>query len=142
MLVYFFAIWFNFNSLSAFIGTDDPTLEKVATQNATGEIFLKYQHAQSDYLIFYDRHGSLLLLRYRRDKWDYDNNVLRDNLVRGITYKVKFSGMKKLSQKEIPAELATNEVSAGTTRKIRDFRSVFLAQLTAVRESALRDLRL
>ena len=60
----------------------DPTLEAAAQAKGEPALFLKFQNHQSDYLIFYDADGSILLMRYRIDRWDYDNDTLRDSLRR------------------------------------------------------------
>lgn len=127
----------------AFLSPADQTLEKAAeTAKPQIEVFLKYQSHQADYLIFYDLENSTLLLRYRVDRWDYDNDLLRDSLMRGVTYRVKCRNLKKLADGEIPAGVSGSGLPrVNQIRKIRRIRDIYSAEILAINESALRDLR-
>lgn len=138
------------NPVAAFLSPADQTLEKAAeTRNAELEVYLKYQSLESDYLVFYDLEGSTLLLRYRVDRWDYDNDVLRDSLVQGVTYRVRVKNLKKLAEGEIPAgvrgsglpQVPQSTKPGGQTRKIRRLRELYAGEMINVSEAALRDLR-
>lgn len=133
----------------AFMAPGDPTLE-AATQaqgtsgSAKGEpvLYLKYQNHQADYLVFYDADGSTLLLRYRKDRWDYDNDNLRDSLRQGITYRVIVAQLAKVEEGKLPAGITGAGLPrAVTVRKIRRIREVYIGDLRNINESALRDLR-
>lgn len=130
-------------SLSAFIAPDDITLEKASeTKAAENALFLKYQNHQGDYLVFYDLEGSTLLVRYRIDRWDYDNDTLRDSLRQGITYRVVMKGLKKLGEGEVPKGVMGSGIPpVAVKRKIRRIRDLYSADLANINESALRDLR-
>ncbi|MCX7631995.1 MAG: hypothetical protein N2Z22_01535 [Turneriella sp.] len=130
-------------SLCAFFAPDDTSLEQaVASGKEAHSLFLKYQDHQGDYLLFYDAVGSLLYLRYRRDRWDYSNDALRAKLRRGITYRVECRLLKKLPEGQLPPGLPGAEnPRLKELRKIRELRAAYLADLVAVNESALRDLR-
>lgn len=129
--------------LGAFFAPGDVTLEKVATeQNAAAGLYLKFQATDNDYLVFYDADGSILFLRYRQDRWDYDNDRLRDSLQRGITYLVKLKNISRLPDGELPKGAnGAGLPKPVTLRKIRKIRDSFVAQLVTINESALRDLR-
>lgn len=129
--------------IAAFMAPDDITLEKSAEAKAdTSELFLKYQNHQGDYLIFYDLEGSTLLVRYRIDRWDYDNDTLRDSLRQGITYRVAAKGLKKLGEGEVPKGVMGSGIPlVPVKRKIRRIRDLYSADLANINESALRDLR-
>ena len=129
-------------AVQAFFAPGDQTLEQAVTAGTPGDLFLKYQSHEGDYLVFYDATGALLLLRYRRDKWDYDQDNLRDSLRQGITYRIRCRNLNKLPEGEVPAGV----MGAGlprirTIRKIRRIRDLFSGELEVVTESALRDLR-
>lgn len=128
---------------AAFLSPADATLEKTAEIKAPEtEVFLKYQGHESDYLVFYDLEGSTLLLKYRIDRWDYDNDILRDSLVQGITYRVKVKNLKKLAEEEIPAGVRGSKLPRVVqTRKIRRIRELYAGEMITVGEAALRDLR-
>jgi hypothetical protein len=132
-----------YSSVSGFLAPDDITLEKAVDGNAAEtDLFLKYQSHQGDYLIFYDIEGSTLLLRYRIDRWDYDNDVLRDSLRQGITYRVRSKALKKLAEGEVPKGVMGSGVPlVPVKRKIRRIRDLYSADFVNVNESALRDLR-
>lgn len=134
----------------AFLSPADTTLEKAAGANAAEtQLFLKYQSHESDYLVFYDLEGSTLLLKYRVDRWDYDNDVLRDSLVQGVTYRVKLRNLKKLGEGDVPAGVRGSGLPpvqattrpGGQVRKIRRIRELYSGEMMAVSEAALRDLR-
>lgn len=128
--------------LHAFFAPGDLTLEQAATGNAESDLFLKYQAHENDFLIFYDAAGALLFLRYRRDRWDYDNDPLRDLLRRGITYRVRCRNLVKLPEGELPPGVTGSGLPrVQSVRKIRRIREVYAAELGSVTESALRDLR-
>ncbi len=126
-----------------FLAPDDVTLEKAGeTKTDPNEIFLKYQSHQGDYLIFYDLEGSTLLVRYRVDRWDYENDTLRDSLRQGITYRVRVKSLKKLAEGEVPKGVMGSGVPlVPVKRKIRRIRDLYSGDFVAVNESALRDLR-
>lgn len=130
-------------ALPAFFAPGDLTLEKAATdQNGATSLFLKYQSTDNDYLVFYDADGSILFLRYRQDRWDYDNDRLRDSLQQGITYKVTLKAIARLAEGELPKGANGAGIPRPVTlRKIRKIRDSFMAELVAINESALRDLR-
>lgn len=128
----------------------DPTLESALQGKASGPsasqaapvLFLKFQNHQSDYLIFYDAEGSTLLLRYRRDRWDYDNDTLRDSLRQGITYRVVVRQLAKVEESKIPAGVSGAGLPrVPVVRKIRKIRDLYIGDLANINESALRDLR-
>lgn len=130
------------SELPAFFAPDDTTLEQAAAGTTQPDLFLKYQAHEGDYLVFYDAKGSILLLRYRRDRWDYTQDALRDSLRRGITYRIRCKNLRKLPEGEVPAGV----IGAGlprvpTLRKIRRIRDLFSGELDSITESALRDLR-
>lgn len=129
-------------SLSAFFAPGDLTLAKAAEAGKPAELFLKYQSHDGNYLVFYDVEGSVLLLRYRRDKWDYDRDTLRDSLRQGITYRINCRELKKLPEGEVPAGVTGAGLPrVPPLRKIRRIRELYSAELESVSESALRDLR-
>ncbi|MFO1470022.1 MAG: hypothetical protein U1F27_03140 [Turneriella sp.] len=65
-------------------------------------LFLKFQTAGRLPRIL--RCGRLdSALRYRRDRWDYDNDTLRDSLRQGITYRVVVGQLAKVEEGKIPA---------------------------------------
>lgn len=126
----------------AFFAPGDLTLEKAVTTGGAEDLFLKYQSTEGDYLFFYDASGAVLLVRYRRDKWDYDNDDLRDSLRQGITYRIRCKNLQKLPEGEVPAGVAGSGLpKVPTIRKIRRIRDLYSAELDIVTESALRDLR-
>jgi len=128
--------------LFAFLAPDDITLV-VAAAKPDATLFLKYQSYEGDYLVFYDREGSTLLLKYRVDKWDYANDMLRDYLQQGITYRVTMKSLKNLPEEALPPGVRGSGLPKVVhTRKIRKIRDIYLADLQSVNESALRDLRL
>lgn len=126
-----------------FLAPDDITLDKASEAKAAeNELFLKYQSHQGDYFVFYDLEGSTLLVRYRIDRWDYDNDVLRDSLRQGITYRVRMKALKKLAEGEVPKGVMGSGIPpVPVKRKIRRIRDLYSADLTNINESALRDLR-
>ena len=130
-------------ALPAFFAPGDLTLEKAkADQNGTVSLYLKFQSTDNDYLVFYDADGSILFLRYRQDRWDYDNDRLRDSLQQGITYKVTLKSIARLAEGELPKGANGAGIPRPVTlRKIRKIRDSFVAELVAINESALRDLR-
>lgn len=141
-LILFLCISFLPTRLSGFFAPDDLTLEQAVQASAPVELFLKYQAHEGDYLIFYDASGSILFLRYRRDRWDYDQDALRDSLQRGITYRIRLRNLSKLPEGEVPAGvLGAGVPRVATVRKIRRIRDLYVAELDTVTESALRDLR-
>lgn len=120
----------------------DPTLEAASQAKGEPVLFLKFQNHQSDYLIFYDAEGSTLLLRYRKDRWDYDNDGLRDSLRQGITYRVIVRQLIKVEEGKIPAGISGAGLPrVPVVRKIRKIRDLYLGDLANINESALRDLR-
>lgn len=128
--------------LAAFFAPGDLTLSKAAEAGAQAELYLKYQSHDGDYLVFYDAEGAVLLLRYRRDKWDYDQDTLRDSLRQGITYRIQCRELKKLPEGEVPAGVTGAGLPrVPALRKIRRIRELYSAELGSVSESALRDLR-
>ncbi|MBV6494450.1 MAG: hypothetical protein LDLANPLL_02483 [Turneriella sp.] len=139
IVIFFFLL----KSVFAFLASDDLTLEKFfETKKIEGEVFLKYQSADGNYLLFYDLDGSIFLLRYRIDKWDYTNNKLRDFLRRGVTYRVEFKEFTRLAANELPPSIEGYGLPPATTkRKIRSIRQVYTGTLVHVAASALRDLR-
>ncbi len=130
-------------ALPAFFAPGDLTLEKAkADQNGAVSLYLKFQSTDNDYLVFYDADGSILFLRYRQDRWDYDNDRLRDSLQQGITYKVTLKSIARLAEGELPKGANGAGIPRPVTlRKIRKIRDSFVAELVAINESALRDLR-
>jgi hypothetical protein len=129
-------------SLRAFFAPDDVTLEKAAAAKASTELFLKYQAHEGDYLIFYDAKGAILFLRYRRDRWDYDQDALRDSLRRGNTYRIRCRNLVRLPEGEVPAGITGAGLPrVPTLRAIRRVRDLYSGELEMVTESALRDLR-
>lgn len=133
-----------FFALAAYLAPTDTTLLKAIEQKTTEtQLFLKFESAQSDYLVFYDAEGSTLFLRYRRDKWDYDNDTLRDSLRQGITYIVKMRALQKFADGALPKGVLGHGLpKVLATRPIRRIREVFGADVLGINESALRDLRL
>lgn len=128
--------------LRSFFAPGDQTLEQAAGATAPGDLFLKYQANEGDYLLFYDATGSLLLLRYRRDRWDYEQDALRDSLRQGVTYRIRCRSFRKLPEGEVPSGvMGAGLPRATTSRKIRRIRDVYAGELETVSESALRDLR-
>lgn len=128
--------------LPAFFAPGDTTLEQAAATSTPPDLFLKYQAHEGDYLVFYDATGSILLLRYRRDRWDYDQDALRDSLRQGITYRIRCKNLSKLPEGEVPAGVTGAGLPRVTTiRKIRRIRELYSGELDTVTESALRDLR-
>lgn len=120
----------------------DLTLEAATQTKNESALFLKFQNHQADYLIFYDAEGSTLLLRYRKDRWDYDNDDLRDSLRQGVTYKLLVSNLKKLEEGQIPAGVAGAGLPrVRVLRPIRKIRDLFAGDIRYINESALRDLR-
>ncbi len=120
----------------------DPTLEGSLQTKGEPVLFLKFQSHQSDYLLFFDAEGSTLLLRYRRDRWDYDNDNLRDSLRQGITYRVVVKQLARVEEGKIPAGISGAGLPrVGVARKIRKIRDLFIAEIADINESALRDLR-
>lgn len=128
----------------------DPTLEAAAQAKGPGvsssqaepALFLKFQNHQGDFLIFYDADGSTLLLRYRRDRWDYDNDNLRDSLRQGITYRVVVKQLAKVEEGKIPAGISGAGLPrVPVVRKIRKIRDLYIGDIAGINESALRDLR-
>lgn len=120
----------------------DVTLEAAAQTKGEPVLFLKFQNHQSDYLIFYDAEGSTLLLKYRKDRWDYDNDDLRDSLRQGITYRVIVRQLVKVEEGKIPAGISGAGLPrVPVVRKIRKIRDLYLGDLANINESALRDLR-
>lgn len=137
-----FLLGHGWRGLSAFFAPGDLTLEQAAAGNTESDLFLKYQTHEGDFLIFYDAVGSLLFVRYRRDRWDYDNDPLRDSLRRGITYRVRCRNLVKLPEGELPSGVTGSGLPRVLAiRKIRRIREVYAAELGSVAESALRDLR-
>jgi hypothetical protein len=132
-----------FAHVAAFFAPGDATLEQAATDPAAAAgLFLKFQATDNDYLVFYDADGSILFLRYRQDRWDYDNDRLRDALQQGITYQVKLKNIARLPDGELPKGANGAGIPKPVTqRKIRKIRDSFVAELVAINESALRDLR-
>ncbi|MBL8034979.1 MAG: hypothetical protein JNJ69_14830 [Leptospiraceae bacterium] len=127
---------------NAFMAPGDPTLEIAAKQGEPPVLFLKYQHHEGDYLVFYDADGSILLMRYRIDRWDYDNDTLRDSLRRGTTYKILLAKLTKLDEGQVPAGVTGSGVPrVPVVRKIRRIRELYLGEMRGINESALRDLR-
>ncbi|HMV36191.1 MAG TPA: hypothetical protein PKC74_08775 [Turneriella sp.] len=126
----------------SFFAPGDQTLEQAVAAGAPVDLFLKYQAHEGDYLVFYDATGSILLVRYRRDRWDYDQDTLRDSLRQGITYRIRCRNLNKLPEGEVPAGVMGAGLPRVTTiRKIRRIRDLYAGELEAVTESALRDLR-
>ncbi len=129
--------------LAAFFAPQDISLETATTNTpAAAELYLKYQNTDSDYLLFYDADGSILFLRYRQDRWDYDNDRLRDSLQQGVTYRVQVKDLKRLPEGQLPSGASGAGLPRPVvTRKIRKIRDSFEGLLRAINESALRDLR-
>lgn len=130
-------------SLGAFFSPSDISLDSATTNTpASAELYLKFQSADNDYLLFYDADGSILFLRYRQDRWDYDNDRLRDSLQRGVTYRVQVKDLKRLPEGQLPLGASGAGLPRPVvTRKIRKIRDSFEGLLQAISESALRDLR-
>lgn len=143
MRILLFGLLFGFTGLGAFFAPGDMTLEKAAAeQSNAAALFLKYMATDNDYLIFYDADGSILFLRYRQDRWDYDNDRLRDSLQQGITYQVSMKAIARLAEGELPKGAnGAGLPKPMTLRKIRKIRDSFVADLAAINEAALRDLR-
>ncbi len=126
----------------SFFAPGDPTLEQAVAANAPVDLYLKYQAHEGDYLVFYDATGSILLLRYRRDRWDYEQDALRDSLRQGITYRIRCRNLSKLPEGELPAGVSGAGLPrVPTIRTIRRIRDLYAGEIEAVTESALRDLR-
>lgn len=137
-----FLLILSLGPVAAFMAPGDPTLEAAAQAKGEPVLFLKYQNHQADYLVFYDAEGSTLLLRYRRDRWDYDNDDLRDSLRQGITYRVVVKQLAKVEEGKIPAGVSGAGLPrVPVVRKIRKIRDLFIGELAGINESALRDLR-
>ncbi|MFZ5629931.1 MAG: hypothetical protein ACOY5B_12430 [Spirochaetota bacterium] len=128
--------------LPAFFAPGDQTLEQAVAAGTQVDLYLKYQAHEGDYLVFYDATGSILLVRYRRDRWDYDQDTLRDSLRQGITYRIRCKNLNRLPEGEVPAGVMGAGLPRVTTiRKIRRIRDLYSGELESVTESALRDLR-
>ena len=66
---------------------------------------LTYQNKDGDFIIFYNKKGIPCYLRYRIDKWDYDNDKIISELRRGTKYKVtwvflQYKPMKTIDVRE------------------------------------------
>ena|GEM_PF-2938047 len=144
------SVLFSVTAATAFMAPGDPTLESALQAKGVGAaspagdavLFLKFQNHQSDYLIFYDADGSTLLLRYRRDRWYYDNDDLRDSLRQGITYRVVVKQLARVEEGKIPAGISGAGLPrVPVVRKIRKVRELYIGDIAGINESALRDLR-
>lgn len=141
LILYLYAILLPV-AVPAFFAPGDVTLEQAVASGASTDLFLKYQAHEGDYLVFYDAAGSILLVRYRRDRWDYDQDTLRDSLRQGITYRIRCRNLVKLPEGEVPAGITGAGLPrVPTIRKIRRIRDLYSGELEVVTESALRDLR-
>jgi hypothetical protein len=129
--------------IHAYLSPSDLTLEKASAAPVPAEtLYLKFQSRDADFLVFYDFEGSTLYLRYRLDRWDYDNDDLVASLRQGITYAIRLKSLKKLPEGEMPQGVAGAGLPrAVVTRKIRRIRDLYTGEFLSLNESALRDLR-
>ena len=63
---------------------------------------LRFQHQQSDFLVFYDSLGEPLFLKFRKDKFDYSRDSLLKEIVQGGFYEVSFKYWGVLEEQSPP----------------------------------------
>ncbi len=81
-------------------------------------------------------------MRYRRDRWYYDNDDLRDSLRQGITYRVVVKQLARVEEGKFPAGISGAGLPrVPVVRKIRKVRELYIGDIAGINESALRDLR-
>lgn len=108
--------------IAALYGVDNKNNNESLKVNSTYEKKIIFQEKWNDYLIFYDNQKHLYYLKFRKDKWDYDNDAIIDQLVLGVEYLVSFEFTGTVNDASELVKKSTDKQASGRDlkRKIRN----------------------
>lgn len=81
------------------VESENKTTKTELTPDSSYTLTLRFQSIWKDFAVFYDDQ-KIYYLRYRKDRWDYDNDEKIKEFVQGIQYVVTFKFVKKINRKE------------------------------------------
>jgi len=91
---------------------------------------LYFQMMDGNDIVFYDKNGRSIWLKYRLDRWDYTNDKMVRNLQQGYLYQVTFENVLVLEnnnneKKELNARIARKIENRwkGTLKYARNFNA-------------------
>lgn len=109
------------------------------------KVRLRYQGAYGNYLQFYDARGKLVLLAFRRHRWDYTNERYLKELERGHQYEISFryeATKASMPAPSTPLESVLQQKEETSKQKsIRQAATIILGQIADYRPASLDDLR-
>ncbi|MCX7766730.1 MAG: hypothetical protein N2246_08530 [Candidatus Sumerlaeia bacterium] len=111
--------------------------------NAT--VRLRYSGDYGNYLRFYDERGTVVVLAFRRHRWDYTNNHFLKELRLGQPYEVVFRyEAQRIAFPEpyapIEQVIEKSEPKANS-KAIREAETYILGRIISYRSAVLNDLR-
>jgi len=87
-LVVWFFLWAAFPAALIALDLID---ESALQEGSEYTLDLRFQSIENDFLVFYDRDGVVVYLRYRIDRWDYEKKEEVVRLLQGMEYRVTFT---------------------------------------------------